>query len=81
MHRVLLFGFMLPSVFNVLISFTQCRTELMMCSIHIDESATHVSIAARLSRLCVPFFEKLDNLLDHLENRCMMHGSQNDALE
>jgi hypothetical protein len=35
----------------------------------------------RLSCLCVPFSEKLDNLLDRLDNRCMMHGSRNGALE
>jgi hypothetical protein len=40
-----------------------------------------VSIAARPSRLCVPFSEKMDNLLDCLGNQCTMHGSQNDALE
>jgi hypothetical protein len=53
----------------------------MMCSIHIDESAIHVLAAARLSHLCVPFFEKLDNLLAHLDNWHMMHGSRNNALE
>jgi hypothetical protein len=44
----------------------------MMYSIYIDESAIHVSIAARLSRLCVPFSKKLNNLLDSLETdaRC-----------
>jgi hypothetical protein len=40
-----------------------------------------VSIAAQLSCLCVPFFEKLDSLLDHLDNRRMTHGSQKDALK
>jgi hypothetical protein len=53
----------------------------MMCLIHIDEFTIHVSIAARLSRLCILFFEKLDSLLDCMDNRCMMHGSQNDALD
>jgi hypothetical protein len=52
-----------------------------MCSIHIDESVIRVSIVTRLLRLCIPFSEKLDSLLDHLDNRRMMHGSQNDALE
>jgi hypothetical protein len=38
-------------------------------------------IATRPSCLCVPFFEKVDNLLDRLDNQRTMHGSQNDALE
>jgi hypothetical protein len=53
----------------------------MICSIHIDESAIHVPIAARLSRLCVPFSKKLNSLLDCLDNRRMMHDFQNNALE
>jgi hypothetical protein len=44
-------------------------------------SSQHVLITARLSRLCVHFYKKLDNLLDRLSNRSMMNGSQNDALE
>jgi hypothetical protein len=52
-----------------------------MCLIHINDSATHVSTAARPSRLCVSFYEKLDILLDRLDNRRMMHDSQNEALE
>jgi hypothetical protein len=52
-----------------------------MCLIHIDESTIHVSIAARPSRLGVPFSKKLDSLIDRLDNRRMIHGSQNDALE
>jgi hypothetical protein len=52
-----------------------------MCSIHIDESAIHVSIAARLSRLYIPFSKKLDILLDRLDNRRMTRGSQSDTLE
>jgi hypothetical protein len=40
-----------------------------------------VSIAARLSRLCVPFSEKLDSLLDRLGNRRTMSDSRNDALK
>jgi hypothetical protein len=40
-----------------------------------------VAKAARPSRLCVPFSEILDNLLDRLDKRDTMHGSQNDALE
>jgi hypothetical protein len=53
----------------------------MMCLIHVDESTIHVSIDARPSRLCVPFPEKLDSLLDHLDNRRTTCGSQNDTLE
>jgi hypothetical protein len=52
-----------------------------MCSIHIDESAIHVSAIAQSSRFCLPFFEKLDNLLACLDNRCTMHGFQCDARE
>jgi hypothetical protein len=40
-----------------------------------------MSIAARPSRLCVHFSEKLDNLLDRLDNRHTMHGSRNDTLD
>jgi hypothetical protein len=53
----------------------------MMCSINIDESTIHVSIDARPSRPCVPFSEKLNMLLDHLDNRHMMHNFQSGALE
>jgi hypothetical protein len=52
-----------------------------MCSIHIDESAIHVSLAERLSRLFVPFSKKLDSLLDRLDNQCTMHDFQCDAHE
>jgi ligand-binding sensor protein len=81
MHQVLLIGFTLPLIFNLLISFTRCHTGLMMYSIHIDESVIHVSIAARPSRLYVPFTEKLNSLLDHLDNQRTMHSSQNGAVE
>jgi hypothetical protein len=30
---------------------------------------------------CVPFTEKLDHLLDRLDNRRMMHDSRSDALK
>jgi hypothetical protein len=65
----------------LLLCFTQCCTRLMMCSIHIDDSAIHVLIVARPSCLCVPFSEKLDSLLDCLDNRHTVHDSQNGALE
>jgi hypothetical protein len=52
-----------------------------MCSIHINESVIHVSIVVRSSRLCVLFSEKLESLLDRQDNRRMMHGSRNDALD
>jgi hypothetical protein len=73
MHRVPLFDFTLPSIFNLLTSLARCRIGLMMCLIHINESAIHVLIIARPSHLCVPFSEKLDSLLDRLDNRGMMH--------
>jgi hypothetical protein len=38
-------------------------------------------IVAQPSGLCVPFSEKLDSLLDRLNNRRMIHGSRNGALE
>jgi hypothetical protein len=41
----------------------------------------HVLSATGPSRLYVPFSKKLDSLLDRLDNRIMMHGSQNDALK
>jgi hypothetical protein len=44
-------------------TFTLCCHELMMCSINLDESVTHVSKVARPSHLCVLFTEKLDNYL------------------
>jgi hypothetical protein len=52
-----------------------------MCSIHLDESTTHLSKVARPSWLCILFIEKLHNLLDHLDNRRMMHGSRNIAID
>jgi hypothetical protein len=69
------------AIFNLLISFTRYHTGLMMRSIHIDESTTRVSSAARPSRLCIPFSKKLDSLLDCLDNRRMMHSFRNSALE
>jgi hypothetical protein len=41
---------------------------LMMCSTNFDESAMHVSKAAQPSHLCALFTEKLDSLLDRLDN-------------
>jgi hypothetical protein len=78
---LLLICFMLPSIFNLLVILIRCCTGLMMCSIHIDESAIHVFIATRPSRFYVPFSEKLNRLLDRLDNRRMMHGFQYGALE
>jgi hypothetical protein len=49
---------------------------VMMCSIHIDESALHVSTVAWSSHLCVPCSEKLDSLLVCLDNRHTVHGFQ-----
>jgi hypothetical protein len=48
----------------------------MMYLIHVDESAIQVLITARLSHLFVPFLEKLDNLLDRLNNRRAMYDFQ-----
>jgi hypothetical protein len=44
-------------------------------------SLKYTCIDAQLSRLCVPFSEKLDSFLDCLDNRRTMHDSQNEALE
>jgi hypothetical protein len=46
----------------------------MMCSINIDE------LQYTCSRIYVPFSEKLDRLLDRLDNQRIMHGLQHDAL-
>jgi hypothetical protein len=40
-----------------------------------------MSIVAHTSHLYVPFSEKLDSLLDRLDNRRMMHDFQSDTLE
>jgi hypothetical protein len=53
----------------------------MMCSIYIDESAIHMFIDARPSCLYIPLSEELNRLLDHLDNRHMMHDFQYDTLE
>jgi hypothetical protein len=53
----------------------------MMCSKNIDGPRTHMSIVARLSHLFVLCSQKIKQLLDHLDNRCTMHGFQNIALE
>jgi hypothetical protein len=47
-----------------------------MCSIHMDQSAMHVSTAARSSHLYVPFSKKLDSLVYCLDNQSMMHSFQ-----
>jgi hypothetical protein len=47
----------------------------MMCSINIDE------LQYTCSRICVPFSEMLDRLLDRLDNQHIMHGLQHDALQ
>jgi hypothetical protein len=44
-------------------------------------SPQHVLSAARPLHLCVPLSKKLDRLLDRLDNRRTMHGSQNGTLE
>jgi hypothetical protein len=65
----------------LLIIFTRWFTELMMCSIHIDEFVIHVTAVAWPSRLCVPFSKKLDILLACLDNWCMIHSFQCDVCE
>jgi hypothetical protein len=53
----------------------------MMCSIYLDESAIRVSKATRQLHLYILFAEKLDNLLNHLDNRRTMHGPQSIAID
>jgi hypothetical protein len=52
-----------------------------MCSIRLDESAMHVSKVARSSHLYELFVEKLDSLLDRLDNRRTMHDSPSIAID
>jgi hypothetical protein len=59
--------------------FIRWCTGLMMCSIHIDEFAIHVSIIAQSSCLWVPFSKKLDSLHNRLHNRCTMYNFQCDT--
>jgi hypothetical protein len=73
--------FILSLNLGLLMTLTRCCGGLMMCLILLDESTTHVSKAARSSCLYVFFAEKLDSLLDHLDNRHKMHGSQNIAID
>jgi hypothetical protein len=53
----------------------------MMGSINLDKSATHVFKVARPTHLHALFVEKIDSLLDRLDNRCTMHGSQSIAID
>jgi ribosome assembly protein YihI (activator of Der GTPase) len=62
-------------------TFTRCYNGLMMCYVNHDESATHVSKVARMSRLRVLFVEKLDILLDRLDNQRTMHISRSVAID
>jgi hypothetical protein len=53
----------------------------MMCSIHIDESTTRVECCKAVTSSVYLFSEKLNSLLDRLNNRHMMDGSRSDALK
>jgi hypothetical protein len=53
----------------------------MMCSTHIDESATRVDCCTVITSSLYLFFKKLNSLLDRLSNRRMMHDSRSDALK
>jgi hypothetical protein len=81
MHWDSFICFMLSFILTLLMTITQCYSGLMMCSIHLDESTTHVSKAARPSCLYVLFAEKLDSLLEHLHNRRTMHDFRNVAID
>jgi hypothetical protein len=50
--HVLAFANWLHTIFNLLISLTQCHTWLMMCSIYIDESVTRVACCTTVTFLC-----------------------------
>jgi hypothetical protein len=52
MRRLPLIDFTLPSIFNIMISFTRRHTGLMMCLIHIDVSATRVDSWMSVTSLC-----------------------------
>jgi hypothetical protein len=71
---------MLSLVLTALICFPRCCSGLMICSTHLDESATRVKSCAAVASLCT-FSRQLDNLLDHVDNRFMMHGSQSIAID
>jgi hypothetical protein len=50
-----------------------------MCSIHIDESVTHVDCCTAVMSSMYLFSKKLNSLFDCLDNRHMIHDSQNDT--
>jgi hypothetical protein len=52
----------------------------MMFSIYLDESATCVESCMNVTSLYT-FSDQLDNFFDHLDNRCMMHSFQSDAIK
>jgi hypothetical protein len=52
----------------------------MICAIHLDESITCVENYMTVTSLCT-FSGQLDSLLDRLDNRRMMHGFQNVAID
>jgi hypothetical protein len=52
-----------------------------MCSIHIDESVTRVDYCMVVTSSVYIFFEKLNSLLDRLDNRCMIHDSRSDTFK
>jgi hypothetical protein len=72
MLQRLLISFMLPLILNLQIILIRCCIGLMMYSIYINESVIHVSIIARPSHLCLPLSEKLNSLLDHLDNKMII---------
>jgi hypothetical protein len=52
----------------------------MTCSIQHDEFATCVESCTAVTSLCT-FSKQLDSLLNRLDNRCTMHGSQSEAIK
>jgi hypothetical protein len=65
MSRVLL-NFKLLAFFDLLVTLPRCYTGLMMCSIHLDKSATRV-IRCTTVTSSRTFFIKLNRLLDRLD--------------
>jgi hypothetical protein len=75
-----LIGFMLSSVLTALTFFFRCCSGLMIWSTHVDESVTRVKNCAAATSLCT-FSRQLDNLLNRMDNRRMMHGPRSIAID
>jgi hypothetical protein len=72
--------FILSSVLPALTYFSQCCGGLIICFTHLDESVARVKSYVGTMFVCT-FLGQLDSLLDRLDNRCMMHGSQSITID